>query len=118
MGRMRYHTITLIGYMDLKTCMDRGDRWPLTALLTAAPAPCKASAHPLDKPRIHQCGLEWNLRGFCWAPDCSPQSSEKINYNPSGSMQLYGMHLGLQVVPMSLPLGLCMYYIGTWTHWE
>ena len=23
---------------------------------------------------------------------------------------------GLNVVPMSLLLGLCMYYIGTWTH--
>ena len=27
----------------------------------------------------------------------------------------YGTYL--QVVPMSLLLGLCLYFIGTWTHW-
>ena len=36
---------------------------------------------------------------------------------PNGAMYLYGTHLCLKVVPMSLLLGLCMYYIGTWTHW-
>ena len=35
----------------------------------------------------------------------------------NGSMSLYDTFLGLKVVPMSLLLGLCMYYIGTWTHW-
>ena len=28
---------------------------------------------------------------------------------------VYGMWLGLKVVPMSLLWGLCMYYRGTWT---
>ena len=28
------------------------------------------------------------------------------------------MSLLLKVVPMSLILGLCIYYTGTWTHWE
>ena len=36
---------------------------------------------------------------------------------PYRSMSIYGIYLGLKVVPVSLLLGLCMYYIGTWTHW-
>ena len=31
---------------------------------------------------------------------------------------IYGIYLGLEVVPMSLLLGLYLYYIGTWTHWH
>ena len=34
---------------------------------------------------------------------------------PNGSMQLYGIYLGLKVVPIPLRLGLCMYYNDTGT---
>ena len=36
----------------------------------------------------------------------------------NGSMHLYGIYLGLELVLMSLLWGPCMYYIGTWTHWD
>ena len=32
--------------------------------------------------------------------------------DPNGSMWLFGIYMGLKVVPMSLLEGLCMYYIG------
>ena len=31
---------------------------------------------------------------------------------------LYGIYLGLELIPMRLQLGLCMYYGGSWTLWE
>ena len=37
---------------------------------------------------------------------------------PCSYIYIYGVYLGLKVGPMSLPLGLCMHYIGTWTKWN
>ena len=39
-----------------------------------------------------------------------------IPMGPYSYIYIY-IYLGLKVVPMSLLLGLFMYYIGTWTHW-
>ena len=52
--------------------------------------------------------------------DANLESSWFMVVNPMGpcSYMLSGIYLGLKVVPVSLPLGLCMYYIGASTDWN
>ena len=59
------------------------------------------------------CGCLYNkspgVWGLCQGPGLSETSIWSL---PNGSMKLPVICLGLEMVPMSLLLGLCMYYMG------